>query len=134
MPSKESSDLQRLGGFLGGGALEPVFVFWYKFRDGKFERHVLSYSNLEPYFRTGNNEAPPNYVIGVGMRLSVGDLNGDGRQDIVVACRTGLYVFFNKGYMARTRAPSPLPARDSYPGNIQWDQPRTAPRPGGKAQ
>ena len=106
------------------GAMEPAFVFWYKFRNGKFERHVLSYSYVEPYFRPGNKELPPNYVIGVGMRLSVGDLNGDGRPDIVVACRTGLYVFFNKGYGTQPRGASPLPGRDSYPGNVQWEKKR----------
>jgi len=109
------------------GAMEPAFVFWYKFRNGRFERHVLSYSYLEPYFRAGNKALPPNYVIGVGMRLSVGDLNGDGRPDIVVACRTGLYVFFNKGYSTHPRDASPLPDRDSYPGNVQWEKPRTTP-------
>ncbi|MFN7996517.1 MAG: VCBS repeat-containing protein [Bryobacteraceae bacterium] len=106
------------------GALEPTFVFWYKFHDGKFERHVLSYSYLQPFFRPGNKDVPPNYVIGVGMRLSVGDLNGDGRPDIVVACRTGLYVFFNKGYGTRTGRPSPLPDRNSYPGNVEWENRR----------
>jgi hypothetical protein len=114
------------------GALEPAFVFWYKFRNGRFERHVLSYSYLEPYFRAGKNELPPNYIIGVGMRLSVGDLNGDGRPDIVVACRTGLYLFINKGYGTRPRGASPLPDRDSYPGNVQWEKVRVTPRAGEK--
>lgn len=106
------------------GALEPVFIFWYKFRNGRFERHVLSYSYLKPYFRTAHQEPPPNYVIGVGMRLSVADLDGDGRPDIVVACRTGLYIFFNKGYSTRSQRASPLPDRDSYPGNVQWEKRR----------
>jgi hypothetical protein len=110
------------------GALDPVFVFYYKFRDGRFERHVLSYSYLEPYFRPGSKEPPPNYVIGVGMRLSTADLDGNGRTDVVVASRSGLYVFFNKGYAARTRVPSPLPDRETYPGNVQWEAPRKAPR------
>lgn len=61
-------------------------------------------------------------MIGVGMRLSVGDLNGDGRPDIVVACRTGLYVFFNKGYGTQPRGAVPLPDRDSYPGNVHWEK------------
>lgn len=63
------------------------------------------------------------------MRLSVGDLDGDGRQDIVVACRSGLYVFFNKSYSPRTRGRNPLPDRDSYPGNVNWEAPRNAPQP-----
>jgi hypothetical protein len=112
------------------GALEPVFVFYYKINKGHFERHVLSYSPLEPYFAPGYSGPPPNYVIGVGMRLSVADLDGDGRQDIVVACRSGLYVFFNKGYSPRTRGRNPLPDRETYPGNINWEAPRTAIPPG----
>ncbi len=108
------------------GALEPSFVFYYKFQNGRFERHVLSYSYLEPYFRPGNKELPPNYVIGVGMRLSVGDLDGNGKPDIAVACRTGLYVFFNKGYTTMPRVASPLPPRESYPGNTPFGTPRPA--------
>jgi hypothetical protein len=108
------------------GALEPSFVFYYKFQNGRFERHVLSYSYLEPYFRPGNQELPPNYVIGVGMRLSVGDLDGNGKPDIAVACRSGLYVFFNKGYTTMPRGASPLPARESYPGNTPFGTPSPA--------
>lgn len=110
------------------GALEPVFLFYYKFQNGRFERHVISYSYLEPYFTQGNHEPPPNYVIGTGMRLNVADMDGDGRPDIIVACRTGLYIFFNKGYPPKTRLPSPLPDRDSYPGNVNWEAPRKSPQ------
>ena len=42
-------------------------------------------------------------MIGVGTRLGVGDLDGNGKQYLVVACRTGLYVFFDKGYTPRLR-------------------------------
>lgn len=116
------------GGDVGG--LEPTFVFYYKFQNGHFERHILTYSYLEPYFRPGNKELPPDNVIGVGMRLSVADLDGNGRPDIVVACRTGLYVFFNKGFSTRARGPNFLPDRDTYPGNVQWEAPRNkAPAP-----
>jgi hypothetical protein len=111
------------------GALEPVFVFYYKIDKGRFERHILSYCYLEPYFKPGYDGPPPNFVVGVGMRLSVGDLDGDGRQDVVVACRSGLYVFFNKGYSPRTRPPNPLPDRNSYPGNVAWDAPRGSIQP-----
>jgi hypothetical protein len=102
-------------------------VFYYKFDKGRFERHILSYSYLEPYFSPGYSGPPPTYAIGVGMRLSTGDLDGDGRQDIVVACRSGLYVFFNKGASPKTRGRNPLPDRNSYPGNINWETPRNQP-------
>ena len=36
------------------GAYEPVFVFWYKIDHGRFERHILSYSYLTPYFGPGS--------------------------------------------------------------------------------
>ena len=103
------------------GALEPTFLFYYKFDKGRFERHVISYSPLEPYFAPGYNGPPPTNVVGTGMRLNVADMDGDGRPDIVVACRTGLYIFFNKGPVPRTRTRSPLPDRDTYPGNFNWD-------------
>jgi hypothetical protein len=111
------------------GALEPVFVFYYKINKGHFERHILTYSHVEPYFAPGYNGPPPNFVVGVGMRISVADLDGDGRQDIVIACRSGLYAFFNKGYSPKSRGKSLLPDRDSYPGNINWDAPRSSVQP-----
>jgi len=106
------------------GALEPVFLFYYKIDKGRFERHVISYSYLQPYFAAQSSSPPRDYVVGTGMRLNVADMDGDGRPDVVVACRTGLYVFLNKGYTTHSREKSPLPERDSYPGNINWDAPR----------
>jgi len=114
------------------GALDPSFVFYYKFDKGHFERHILSYTYLEPYFAPGYDGPPPNYAVGLGMRLSTGDLDGDGRQDIVIACRNGLYVFFNKGPVAKTRGKNPLPDRNSYPGNVNWEAPRNPPPPAAK--
>jgi len=114
------------GGDVGG--FDPVFVFYYKFQKGRFERHIVSYSYLQPYFTDDKNGPPPNYVVGVGMRLSAGDMDGDGRTDVVVACRTGLYVFLNKGYPARGRGANWLPDRDSYPSHKAWEAPRPAAR------
>ena len=114
------------------GALEPVFLFYYKIDKGHFERHVLTYSYLEPYFTGENSGPPPNYVIGTGMRLNVADMDGDGRPDVIVACRTGLYIFFNKGYSPKARGRNPMPDRDSYPGNVNWEAPKGAPQPGRK--
>ena len=111
------------------GALDPVFMFYYKMDKGHFERHVLTYSYLSPYFNPKDENAPPpTYVIGTGMKLSAADIDGNGKQDIVVACRSGLYIFFNKGYPSRERQPSVLPERSTYPSHIPWE----APRPGAK--
>ncbi len=109
------------GGDVGG--FDPVFVFYYKFSKGRFERHILSYSYLQPYFTQDKSGPPPNYVVGVGMRLSAGDMDGDGRTDVVVACRTGLYIFFNKGYpQQQPRGTNYLPGRESYPSHVPWEK------------
>jgi hypothetical protein len=108
------------------GALEPTFVFYYTIDKGRFQRHIVSYSHLEPYFAPGFKGAPPDYVVGVGMRIGVADMDGDKRQDIIIACRTGLYVFYNKGYTDRRRGRNPLPSRDTYPGNVVWETRRSS--------
>lgn len=111
------------------GAYEPAFVFYYKFEKGRFERHIITYSHLTPYFGPGSsNEPPPNYVVGLGMNLQVADMDGDGRPDIVIPSRSGLYVFFNKGYTQRTRGVNYLPARESYPSHKAWEAPRSSAR------
>ena len=107
------------------GALDPVFLFYYKFSHGHFERHVLTYSYLTPYFGSKNeNSVPPSYVVGTGMRLNAADIDGNGKEDIVVACKTGLYIFYNKGYPSMQTKPSVLPARTTYPSNFEWEKPR----------
>jgi hypothetical protein len=107
------------------GALDPVFLFYYKFSHGHFERHVLTYSYLTPYFGSKNeNGAPPSYVVGTGMRLNAADVDGNGKQDIIVACKTGLYIFYNNGYPSMQMKPSVLPARTTYPSNFEWEKPR----------
>jgi hypothetical protein len=110
------------GGDVGG--YEPVFVFYYKFAKGRFERHVLSYSYLEPYFTSDKNGPPPNYVVGVGMRLQAADMDGNGKTDVVVACRTGLYIFMNQGFSQHPRGTNYMPTRDTYPDHRAWETPR----------
>ncbi len=108
------------GGDVGG--FEPVFVFYYTIKNGRFERHILSYSPLTPYFGPGaGDNPPPSYVVGVGMRLNAADMDGNGKQDVIVACKTGLYVFFNKGYSPRTSGTNWLPARETYPSHKAWE-------------
>ena len=107
------------------GGFEPVFVFYYKFNKGRFERHIVSYSYLMPYFGPGADNTPaPNYVVGLGMRFQVADMDGDGRLDIVIPCKTGLYIFYNKGHSSMTRGTNYLPDRTTYPSHKEWEAPR----------
>ena len=109
------------------GALDPVFIFYYRFSHGHFERHVLTYSYLTPYFGSkSENAPPPSYVVGTGMRLNAADIDGNGKQDVIVACKTGLYIFYNKGYPSMQPKPSVLPERTSYPSHVEWEKPHTA--------
>ena len=80
------------------GAYEPLFVFWYDIQDGKFARHVISYNHLQWYPWQKNRNAPPQYAPCVGMKICVADLDGNGKPDIVVAGRTGLYAFYHRGF------------------------------------
>ena len=73
----------RAGSALDEGECEPTCLFWFE-RDGKGEkwtRHILDY----------------NGGAGCGMGLSLYDLNGDGRPDIVAPGKGGLYLFLNQG-------------------------------------
>lgn len=111
------------GGDVGG--YEPVFVFYYKIDKGRFERHIITYSHLTPHFGPGSEKTPPpDYVVGVGMRMQVEDMDGDGRRDVVIPCRSGLYVFFNKGYTPRARGTNWMPPRESYPSHRAWESKR----------
>ena len=110
------------GGDVGG--FEPTFLFYYTIDKGHFQRHILSYSPVLPFFTQHKNDPPPSYVIGTGMRLNVDDMDGDGRLDIIVACRSGLYVFYNKGPSPKKPGTNYMPTRDSYPNTIDWEERR----------
>lgn len=79
------------------GSFDPLFVFWYDIQGGKFERHILSYNNLPHYDRSGIPNPVPNYAIGTGMNILVVDMTGDGRNEVIVAGKSGIYMFLNRG-------------------------------------
>ena len=121
------------------GSYDPQFIFYYTFNGGNVRRHVISYTPVAQYFPPYANpldskQPPPTNVLGLGMRVNAADMDGDGRIDIVVACKTGLYILYNKGLAQRpggNGSTTYLPPRESYPGNVMWE---TGGRPGAPAQ
>ncbi len=105
------------GGDIGAG--EPLYAFWYDIQKGKFERHILSFSNLPHYPGEMLNPAP-NYVVSVGMKLNSADMDKDGRNDVVIAGKGGLYIFFNKGNPTTPGVPEKLPDHNTYPTWRDW--------------
>ena len=101
------------------GAGEPLYAFWYDIRKGNFERHILSFNHLPHYPGEMNNPAP-NYVVSVGMKLNIADINRDGRNDVIIAGKGGLYVFFNKGNPTTPGVKNKLPDHNTYPTWRDW--------------
>jgi len=104
------------------GEFDPLFAFWYKIDGGKFERHILFYNHLPWYPDQKNVNPPPNYAIGVGMKLNIADLDGDGKKDIVCAGKSGLYVFYNRGATPSPRGKNLLPPETTYPSWFDWSK------------
>ena len=101
------------------GAGEPLYAFWYDIRKGNFERHILSFNHLPHYPGEMINPAP-NYVVSVGMKLNIADIDSDGRNDVIIAGKGGLYVFFNKGNPTTPGVNNKLPDHNTYPTWRDW--------------
>jgi len=103
---------------------EPLFAFWYDIQGGKFERHILAFNHLP---KLGDDETkrnpPPNFVPAVGMKLNIADMDNDGDNDVVIAGKGGLYIFYNKGLAPRPKDPHRLPHEDTYPSWVPWHKP-----------
>jgi len=102
-------------------AFDPLFAFWYHVQDGQFERHLLSYNHL-PWYSPGDENPPPTGAVAVGMKLNIADMDEDGRNDIVIAGKAGLYIFYYRGLPPAPRNQFKLPEHDSYPTWIPWSK------------
>lgn len=118
---------KRLFAHYGGdvGVSDPSFVFWYDMKGGEFERHILSYSHVPYYPDEGGISEPPNNVVGVGMKINVKDMDEDGRNDVILAGKTGLYVFYNQGNPPKPKYANQLPPYYTYPTWRQWPDYKT---------
>jgi hypothetical protein len=66
------------------GADDHLGLYYYSWTGQGFTKNIISYG-------------PAGEGVGTGIFFSVADLRGSGRQDIIVAGKQGLYVFFNEG-------------------------------------
>jgi hypothetical protein len=121
------------------GSYDPQFIFYYTFNGDNVQRHIVTYTPVAQYFPPYDDplhsrQPAPTNVIGLGMKVNAADMDGDGTIDIVVACKTGLYILYNKGPVAHSSGTTPnsyLPPRESYPDNVMWE---TGGRPGAAVQ
>lgn len=90
---------KRLRGHNDGddSSFDPLGVYWFEIAGGKFVRHALSYNHLFRYEPTETHNPAPNCAIGTGMNISVADLTGDGKVEILVSGKSGCYLFVNRG-------------------------------------
>lgn len=65
------------------GAEDPAVLYWFK-----TQRHADGSVELVPYMIDDNS--------GVGRQISAGDLNGDGKMDIVTSNKKGVFAFIQK--------------------------------------
>jgi hypothetical protein len=66
------------------GAHDPVGLYYFKWNGEGFSKQFISYGPA------GEGKGTGNYFV-------VTDLRGTGRNDIIVAGKDGLYVFYNEG-------------------------------------
>lgn len=66
------------------GDNDPPGLYYYKWNGESFSKQVISYGEI------GEGK-------GTGIYFVITDLRGNGRKDIVVAGKDGLYIFYNEG-------------------------------------
>ncbi len=118
---------KRLMAHYGGdvGAFEPLFVFWYDIDGGNFNRHILSYNYLPYYPNEGGKNPVPNMVVGTGMKINIKDMDHDGDNDVILAGKGGLYVFYNEGRPSIENYANALPKYSTYSTWRDWARYKT---------
>lgn len=79
------------------GAEQPAVLYWFR-----TTRHKDGTTELVPYLIDDNS--------GVGRQISTGDLNGDGKTDIVVGNKKGVFAFLQTDTPPKPK-PQPKPAK-----------------------
>jgi hypothetical protein len=54
------------------------------------------------------------------MKLNIADMDADGDNDIVIAGKGGLYVFYHEGFAPQPRPELRLPPEETYPSWVPW--------------
>jgi hypothetical protein len=67
------------------GSSDPLGLYYFQWNGDSFTKQTISYGPL------GEGK-------GAGLYFSVADLRGSGRNDIIVAGKDGLVIFYNEGY------------------------------------
>lgn len=71
------------------GADDPVGIYYFKLRNGEFEKRIIDYG-------------PVPDASGAGIYFWVQDITGNGYPDIVAPGKDGLYLFENLGHQDRS--------------------------------
>jgi hypothetical protein len=77
------------------GLRAPSTPNFHAGRHWKYWKGIHNHLPWYPGKETRN--PPPTMAIGTGMNINVADLDKDGKVDIVVAGKSGLYLFENRG-------------------------------------
>jgi len=101
---------------------EPLYAFWYDLQKGNFDRHIIAFNHLPWYSAEKNVNPAPNWAVSVGMKLNIADMDKDGRNDIVISGKSGLYIFYNRHDAPRPKAQPRLTPETTYPSWIPWHQ------------
>lgn len=102
-------------------AYDPSFMFWYDIKDGRFDRHILSFNHFPKLEDDLSHRNPaPNFVPSTGLKINIADMDGDGRQDVILCGKGGLYIYYYQGSAPLPRPKHRLSPEDDYPSWIQW--------------